>query len=519
MDTNIDFSQYQKLLELFTTEYEKYFSYMDIDCQKSLLDIAPLLFAKWYHTALAEETILTPANIINMELADETQEEIAYILHIQPEKKGLKKYTFTIENYTISHHPLILDMQKVLDFCFPDRTVQEDGFFFIDDVIACKNMLSFSNDFYLEYIIRLCYQLQLLETLPAIHTHKITKSKRCETFFAQDSKTLLHTLIVEGCALTAERLHTVMHLEAGIVDCNFFYDYLTDHQETDKIFIDFYQRVGMDLEPIWTKEPDTLSTEEQAIISSFLFAGIMFDKWFITPMSLFFRVIRPIHFTPMRFYQTINNLSALLVMRHNIGAEIFTPPTYYSLTALGMALTAGEKLSTNKQKMPHTIPFVQLLEVIAPENELRLFEEMLRFETIPLVYTFHVVVQQDNTLWKTVEVTDEHALHDFCCDICSAFCMEDTTDYVLTVPNETGFPLYYAPAFSKRAVNKTNHMTLRDLHPTEATAWTLYPKGNTQITLIVTLQKSEKGSPYRIYPRVKAQSEKISALEEIDELY
>lgn len=519
MDTNINFSQYQKLLELFTTEYEKYFSYMDTECQKSLMDITPLVFAKWYHTALAEETILTPANIINMEIADETKEEIAHILHINPNKNGLQKYTFSIESYTILNHPLILDMQKVLDFCLPDKTVNENGFFFTDDVITCKNMLSFSNDFYLEYIMRLCYQLQLLETLPAIHTHKITKSKHCETFFAQDTETLLRTLIAEGCALTAERFHTIMHLETGIVDRAFFYAYLTDNQESDKIFIDFYQRVGMDLEPLWEKDPNTLSTEEQAIMSSFLFAGIMFDKWFITPMSLFFRVIRPIHFTPMRFYQTINNLSALLVMRHNIGAEIFTPPTYYSLTALGMALTAGEKISANKQKMPHIIPFAQLLEVIAPENELRLFEEMLRCETTPWIYTFHVVVQQDNTLWKTVEVPDEHPLHDFCCDICAAFCMEDTTDYVLSVPNETGFPMYYAPAFSKRAINKTNHMTLRDLHPAQEAVWALSPKGNKPITLSITLQKSQQGSPYRIYPRVKTQSEKISALEEIDELY
>lgn len=519
MDTNTNVSAYQKLLELFTTEYEKYFSYMDIDCQPALLDLTPLVFAKWYHTALAEETILTPANIINMELADEQTEELAYILHIDAEKSGLQKYTFSLKHYTLDKHPLITDLQTVLDFCLPDKTVQEDGFFFAEDATACKKLLSFSNDFYLEYMMRLCYQLQLFETLPAIHTHKITKSSACETFFAQDTETILRTLLVEGCVLTAERFHEIMSLEAGTVDHTFFYDYLTDHQETDKIFMDFYKRVGMDLAPIWEKSPDTLSTEEQAILSSFLFAGIMFDKWFITPMSMFFRVIRPIHFTPTRFYQTINNLSALLTMRHNIGAEIFTPPTYYSLTALGMALTAREKVGTNKQKMPRSIPFAQLLEVIAPENELRLFEEMLRCETIPLIYTFHVVMQQDKTLWKTVEVPIDHALHDFCCDICSAFCMDEIADYILSVPNETGFPMYYAPAFSKRAINKTNNMTLQDLHPTEETVWTLSPQGTKHMTLTITLQKDEQGNPYRMYPRVKAQSEKISTLEEIDEIY
>ncbi len=519
MDTNTSVSDVAKLLELFTTEYEKYFSHMDTTVQKPLLHLAPLVFAKWFDTALAEETILTPANIINMELADEKTEELAYVLHVDAEKQGLQKYRFSLERYTLNNHPFLADLQTVLRFCLPDKTVQEDGLLFAEDADTCKKQLHFSDDFYLEYLMRLCYQLQLFETLPAIHTHKITKSSSCETFFAQDSKTILHTLLVEGCILAAERFHTIMSLEAGTIDHTFFYAYLTDHQEIDHIFTDFYEQVGMDLAPIWEKSPETLSSEEQAILSSVVFAGIMLSKWFITPMSLFLRVIRPIHFTPTRFYQTINNLSALLIMQHNVGAELFTPPTYYSLTALGMALTAGEKVGENKQKMPRSIPFAQLLEVIAPENELRLFEEMLRCETIPQIYTFHVVMQQEQTLWKTVEVSVDHALHDFCCDICSAFCMDDVTDYVLSVPNETGFPMYYAPAFSKRAINKTNTMILQDLHPTQDTVWTLTPQQDKHMTLTITLQKSESGSPYRMYPRVKAQSEKISALEDIDEIY
>lgn len=143
----------------------------------------------------------------------------------------------------------------------------------------------------------------------------------------------------------------------------------------------------------------------------------MMDKWVFTPLGHFFHVVRPISFTAFRFYQNINNLAALFLMHHNPGAELFTPPSYCSLTAIGMELTAKEKLSVNKQKMPKNISFERIMEAITPELELRYYEEMLRFELVTDVVSLRATLQKDENLWKEAELSTENALHDFCCDI------------------------------------------------------------------------------------------------------
>ena len=58
------------ILGLFLNGYEPMRRQMDDACRKTLLDIAPLVFSKWYFTTLAPDTILSPANIIGMEISD-----------------------------------------------------------------------------------------------------------------------------------------------------------------------------------------------------------------------------------------------------------------------------------------------------------------------------------------------------------------------------------------------------------------------------------------------------------------
>ena len=511
--------QHAELLQLFTTEFEKYYRHMDAQTLRGLLRCAPMVFAKWYHTALAAETILTPANIVSSDLRNTKNTETAYVLSIHNDAAGLEKYHFRLLTYCVDNHPLLTDLQILADFFLPDRTVDETGFLLPEDADHLLPRLSFPDPFYLEFLTRLCHQIGLLRKAPAIHIHKMTKSSQCDAFFSQDAAVLLDTLLWESCALAAERMQATMDLEPGLVSSSFFHSYLESHQEVDRIFVDFYRRVDVDLEKIWNIPPSDMTEEEHAIISSFLFAGIMLDKWFFTPMSLFFRVIRPISFTPFRFYQTVNHLSALLLMRHNTGAELFTPPTYYSLTALGNILTAKHPLPADKQNMPQTLSYHQLLDAIMPEMELRMYEELLRLEYHTEVTALRVDFQKNTQLWKEIELTTENQLHDFCCDICAAFGMEQVQDYLLSVPDANGYPLDYSPIGSKRSINKTASLTVGDLPLTEGCQWTLIPPAGKQSALLITVLEKKNADPYVIYPRVRRQSETISELEQIDEFY
>ena len=515
------------LLGLFLNGYEHMRQKMDEPCRRPLLDIAPLAFGKWYYTALANETILSPSNILDLDFqadADDTT-EYAYVMRTKPAEEQadedfVSEYNFTLLGYSTEEHPIVEDLQTVIDFCTPDRATDEQGLLLEEDAREVMEKLSSNSAFYLEYLTRLAWLHGLLIPMPSIHTQRVRPAAECESFFAQPTEDILFQLAETACTLTAERFIDTMELEHGIATADFFYALLRNHQEVDKIFVDFYKRVDVDIEKIWQTPPDQLTKEEHAIVSSFLFTGIMLDKWFLTPMSVFFRFIRPIAFTPMRFFNLVNNLAALVLMKHNLGAELFTPPTYFSLTKIGKALFADpEKEGIDRQKMPTSLPYEQLVAAVQQENEFRIQERAFLMEIVPDVLSIKVTQMKDAELWKILEVGQDMDVNVLCKDLCAAFCMEEGADYLLSVPDKNGFPMEFSARGSKRSLNKANGKDLQDLPLEIGSKLLLFPshvKGN---GLILEIVEKGKGNPYIMYPRVTDQSEKIIELEKTDEMF
>lgn len=510
--------RHEELLRLFTNEYEKYVSHMDESCRERLYGIAPMVFAKWYHTALAADTILSPINIISQDMGTENAETV-YTLRILPQAPGEEKYSFRLLSYSLEEHPLLADLKLLLEECLPDQTVDENGFFLPQDKQRLLERLSFADRFYLDYLTQLCRQLRLLEPIPAIHVHKIRTSAQAEKFLGLPPLEQLELMKLEACYLAAGRFHYTMDLEADTIDSGFFLACLEHPQDIDQIFVDFYKRVDVDISDLWKTPPSQLTEEDHAVLSSLLFAGILLDKWFLTPMSVFFRLIRPISFTPYRFYQTVNHLAALFLMGHNISPELYLPPSYYSLTPLGKALAPKGAAKEDRQKMPKALTYEQILDAVASEWEMRVYEELLRVEIAAELYVFRVSMEEDDGLWKDIEIETHSHLHEFCCELCAAFGMDAVRDYLLSVPDENGFPIEYAPMGSKSALNKTNRLTLEELPIRMDTAIRLIPEKNRKMALRILPLEKKQGSGYIQYPRVRAQSQKITRQERIDEIY
>ncbi len=514
------------LLGLFLNGYESMRQKMDAPCRRPLLEIAPLAFSKWYYTALASETILSPANILGLDLnSAEEQTEYAYVLRTTPSEetspaKDISEYHFALYSYSTEAHPLIDDLKALLAYCTPDRAIDAQGFLLPAEKAAVLEQLSLKADYYLEYLMRLAWLHGLLLPLPSIHTRRVQPSEDCKPFFAQTTEDILFQLGESACILAAERFTELMDLEEDIATPDFFYALLENHKDVDQIFINFYNRLDVNIEEIWKTPPDALSAEDKSIVSSFLFTGIMLDKWFLTPMSVFFHFLRPIAFTPIRFFQMVNNLAALILMEHNLGAELFIPPTYYSLTALGQKLFAVPDFhEPDRQKMPRTLPYEQLLSAVEQEVSLRMQERMILMEIVPDILAVKVSPVQDETLWKIIEVSLDMDLHVLCSDLCAAFCLEESADYLLSVPDQNGFPMEYSARGSKRAINKTNGKELQDLFLQTGSKLTLLPAYSKTAAISLEIIEKGKGNPYLIYPRVAKQSQKITEQERLDEIF
>lgn len=509
------------LLGLFFNNYEAMRQKMDAETQPALLDIAPLVFSKWFYTSLATDTILSPANIIGKDLGDPSRlSEYAYILRTDPDAEGAEQYAFLLYEYSFTAHPLIHDLKELTGFCHPDCETDEAGFLLPQAQDALRRRLSLNDSFYLEYLTRLAWMQGLLLPMPAIHTHRVQPSADCDAFFMQSHAEILEQLGETACALAAERFCSTMNLEDDTATPDFFRSCLEKHTDVDQIFVEFYKRVDVDIMEIWQTPPSALTEDEHSIISSFLFTGIMLDKWFLTPMSAFFRFIRPLAFVPMRFFSLVNHLAALTLMQRNLGSELFAPPAYYSLTQLGKALFAAQDgPGEDRQEMPDALPYQQILGAVTQEADVRLREQQAMIKADPEIISIKVSLLQDADIWKSIETGVNMSLHEFCLDLCTAFGIENESAYLLSVPDDNGFPLEYSPAGSKRSVNKTDGLYLRDLPLAAGKQLRLSPSSAAGSTLLLDITAKGKGSPFLIYPRICRQSPKVIEQEREDETF
>lgn len=510
--------RHNQLLSLFLNGYTDMVAHMDSFCQKGLKETAPLAFSKWYYTAVAADTLLSPANIIAQDLNSQDEEkEYIYSLRLSQEGQDLKESSFKLLTYAVDQHPFVDDLRKITDFCVPDCKMDENLFFLEEDRPNLLKELAHESEFYLEYLTRLAWRMGLFVYMPAIHTKKVQRAPYCDVFFNQSNEDILKTAAEAACELAAERFSISMDLDHGIATPSFFKQCLTSATETDHIFIDFYKQVDIQIEEIWQTQPSDLTEDDKAIISSFLFTGIMIDKWFIFPMSTFFGMIRPVSFTPIQYFNLVNNLSALLIMEHNIGAELFTPPSYYSLSPLGKALWGDDGIEDEKYKMPEKLPYEEILEALERETEINRFEQVFYMGPEKDILTMQVSLKDDPDFWKIIEIPTATPLDEFCHDLCAAFSVEDVTDYLLSVLDDNQFPVEYSPLGSKRSVNKTTGKTLEDLYLDKGTVFYLTFEKTNQILLEVT--ETFPGDPYILYPRIKKQSQKVTELEKIDEIF
>jgi hypothetical protein len=511
-------TRHNQMLNLFLNGYTDMVAHMDAYCQKGLKEAAPLAFTKWYYTAIAADTLLSPANIVGQDLNSQDEgKEYLYTLRLSPEGQELKESDFTLLTYSVAEHPFVEDLRRITDFCIPDCKMDENLFFLEEDRPILLNKLAHESEFYLEYLTRLAWRLGLFVYMPAIHTKKVQRAPYCDAFFDQTNEEILKMAAEAACELASERFSISMDLDHGIATPSFFKECLTSPIETDQIFIQFYKQVDIDIEEIWKTQPADLTEDDKAIISSFLFTGIMIDKWFIFPMSAFFGMIRPISFTPIQYFNLVNNLSALLIMEHNIGAELFTSPSYYSLTPLGKALWGDNGIEDEKYKIPEKLPYEEILEALERETEINRFEQVFYMGPEKDILTIQVSMKEDPDFWKTIEIATTTPLDEFCRDLAAAFAVDEVTDYLLSVPDENQFPVDYTPQGSKRSVNKTTEKTLEDLYLDKGSVFSLTFEKTNQILLEVT--DIFPGDPFILYPRIKRQSSKVTEIEKVDEIF
>ena len=134
--TNSVQAKHAPLLSLFLNGYENMRQKMDAPCRRPLLEIAPLVFGKWYYAALAKETILSPANLFALDLQKDSDAKIeyAYIMNTkaaeeQSDLEFTSEYHFSLMTYSTQKHPLVADCRHSSAIARPIAQLMKTGCF------------------------------------------------------------------------------------------------------------------------------------------------------------------------------------------------------------------------------------------------------------------------------------------------------------------------------------------------------------------------------------------------------
>lgn len=522
-NTSVTNEKHLELLHIFGDEFEKIYRHMEPCCHTGLLNLASVIFHKWYVSTLVPETLLSPANIVNRDLESTTNGHNVYAYHLVVDKKrkSTAKFSYRLHTYSAKQHPIIEDLKILTKYCLPDLEMTEKGCFLPDDKNFLLSLISQQDSFYLEYLTLLAWQLKLISPISSIYSKRVQASEDYAEFFNRSVREILLEISDLVLDIVAERFNAAMGMEWGFLTKESFRPYLLIPQESSKIFADIYQMVNIDIEEIWKRASlEQPSEEDASILSSFFFMGILLDKWFLTPLDSFLHFIQPLYYTPYCFISVLNNLSALLIMENDVSIELYTPCSHYNLTSIGEDLFLDGETTEGTQAMPKKLDYKQIMTVVDQELKSQVFDKILQEQSShEIVYTFKVKFAEDKRHWKVLDFLSDVRLSEFCLELSMAFGFENAEDYTLTILDDNEFPMNYSPYASKKSVNKAELTRLSALSLPLGKRLFFTPAYDRKNKLELELLKTTQRNPYVIYPRIQRQSALITREEKIEDFF
>ena len=514
-----------EITQIFSENFDEIYTFMESSTKEDILNLAPTLFRKWYYGTIVENTILSPANIISVSDTVENLKDSVFTINlsIDKTKRGKNKFIYEGIIYSIENHPLIDDLKTVAKMCLPDAPTTEKGIVTKDYALEIANNLSLKDSFYAEYLFCLLERFGLLNKLVSIHSHRVQLSNSADSFFKKDNENLLHIIIDESIKICCEKISKLFEAIHSSVSFETIYKLLQTPISTDDIFEKIYSSIGIDIEKIWeASENNTLTPYDTAILSSTFYIGIIIDKYFMTVFSSYLKITEPFYSNGMDFKNSINSLAEILTLKKDTGLEVFSPCSYYKITSIGKKLIYG--YSEGKKfmpDMPKKLQFEDIVEAVLFEhNQLKLVKAREAEEARKNnVYEFNIWYNNNESLWKTIEVSDTLSLEDFGSEICVCFVFENVFDYSFIIKDSNNFPVEYISTFSKRpSLNKTEKYKLSDININIGDVFTFNPTKEKELTLSIECIGINKKNSNIVYPRIKAQSINITKEEEDMEL-
>lgn len=391
--------------ESFVQEFEFCYDNSNLSGKTCLLKYIYLFFKRWYFTSIVPGLNISPVAILN----NECEGYIPVIKCKSKSRKSKENIEISVVENSLENPVIIQDMKTI--YKFADNGIYEEEFNLYNDDFYNKiyKHLIIDGPDYINYLIRIMHRTAILKFMPSIGVNVMVQNS--DKLFSLNNKELFNIIIEEAILIAAEELD--IYSDDNIIDSNTITNWLNNQTSADKIFEKYFL---MNLE----YDDEYEAVVNKAIFKQTLFdAGIVFDKYFLTPFGLYFGLIEPIYQKPYVLFDEIDifvdvfkNWDEFDVIE-NPTDIVYSPCTDFRPTNKGMQLfeIAGKKEPLYIFKSYSSEELINILY----KNEIDKYIKDIIYKSEPEynIYRLKMSFPDSKTLWFNVEVKEDFNLYAF----------------------------------------------------------------------------------------------------------
>ena len=458
----------EKLLTIFKDNFTAAYRTLPHRNKSRLLPYLTCFYRRWLYSALIENTILTPANL--MQLFNGNDDVFSMSAPELTRKNDIRSMRFVACEYSLDKHPVTKDLEQLIDFCSPDVELDDDDVVIGEAAEWMRSMFFISDPFYIEYLSLLAFKLGLLKKIPSIHSNRAQPTTEAAVFFAAPRREIFEQIANASMDIASFYIVDALPMGHKHPGNDYILSLLREPQTTDEIFDDLYRRMGVNINEFLELESesnDGLDDIYNAMMSGTFYLGIILDKYFYTVFGYYLKLITPGYVLPSDFCGELDYAMDTMQYAEDISLGMFAPCSHYNLTPLGMEFF-GVKDDEDIIKRLRHIPGDALSEMIAGSVKTHTdrIEKYLLANTADVsdkrIFELKVKSVSSKSYWKNIEFPHTMNLHEVYLFLSYEFGCETNLNYEFyPAAHLNPFTAYTSPT-NKRRAKKADTTALSD---------------------------------------------------------
>lgn len=505
---NFNEKSINKLLDVFFSGFKSLYETAEKDEKDMLLKICPSLFRKWFYSALIDDTPLTPANLLR------SITENGLCISVKAFYDDSKNICFDYEKRFDSSEESIFinDIKYLCQKCIPAGEY---------DFSSTENIFSLSENFenafikdgyYISYISLIAQKLGLISPMASINTVKYQVNNDVYNELFSLPPVEIHKKSVDIVLdIFIENISKQFQAPVSLFNKYKLLDIIKTSCITDEIFAYVYTAMGFDFEKIADLGQNaSLSEEDEALVSSVLFLGVLIDKWLITPLGYYMGLLSPAYASPYSFSEDYDYIRPVLTTGCDLSFELFAPANYYVLTDKGEEVFGCTQKNKKSFTVNGKVTDTDLDEIIqAYDIFTSVFSSSItKKQKSNKIYRLKISFKNDSSLWKILEMPHKSTLSDLKEKINMFFGFPDSDSYGFEYNGNI-----YKTGEKFKFINSAEKITLDSLMLSTESRMVFSNGFDKSLDLDITVEDITKAEKNTVYPRLRKQSRNITERE------